>query len=324
MKRSKLRFAVTGASGFLGSNMIQFLKQKKHWVRAVIRKENKITGKLYRLADDVKHADLSDLKSTIEAFRNIDYVFHFAADMGGVGYFSEEQYYPFVTNMQMDLNVVKACDTRKIKRLFYPSSACAYPVDAAKRLRKTPKLKEDMFIPSNPDQMYGWEKLIMILLSEHAPVETRVGVLHTIFGAGQEWEGQRAKFPPAITYKVITASQKKQPIHIWGDGTQLRTFLYITDALEKIYEVMMSHKYYGPVNISNDEQVTVKQCADWLCEFAGVKPKYIFEKNKPTGVLLRGVDNTKFNKYYKYKNRINTKEGFKMIYEYIKNNTKKI
>jgi GDP-D-mannose 3', 5'-epimerase len=315
MKRAKtLRFAVTGASGFLGSHMVEFLKQKKHWVRAITRKKIKETSHLYRLADEVKYLDISVQKQAYKALEHIDYVFHFAADMGGVGYFSKEQYYPFVTNMLMDLHVLQSCQYNHVKRLFYPSSACIYPVDAVKRL-KTAKLKENMLIPANPDQMYGWEKFMITILAPHAPTDVRVGILHTIFGVGQQWQGARAKFPPAIAYKVIEAKKTGTPVHIWGDGKQVRTFLYITDALEKIYEIMMSPKYQGEVNISSDEQVTIKQCVDWLCEFADIRPRYIFEKNKPTGVISRGVDNTKFKRLYSYRNKVTTKEGFRLVFE---------
>jgi GDP-D-mannose 3',5'-epimerase len=315
---SSLRMAVTGASGFLGSHMVAFLKEKHHWVRAIIRTPNRETKKLYNQANEVVSTNLSNEKSTIAALKHVDYVFHFAADMGGVGYFSQAQYVPFVGNMRMDLNILAACEANHVKRLFYPSSACAYPIDAAQRFKRTPKLRETMFLPANPDQMYGWEKLTMLLLSAHAPIETRVGVLHTIFGPGQEGTGKRAKFPAAITHKVIEAAASNSPIHIWGNGKQIRTFLYITDALEKMYEVMMHEKYFGPVNISADEQVTVVQCATWVCELAGIKPKFIFEKNKPTGVLLRGVDNSKFAKHYRYRNKVRTKEGFTLLYNHIK------
>jgi|SRR3989344_992868 len=315
MKRAKtIRFAVTGASGFLGSHMVEFLKQKRHWVRAITRKKQKESRRRYELADEVTYLDISSQKDTNKAFHHIDYVFHFAADMGGVGYFSKEQYYPFITNMLMDIHVLRSCEYNRVKRLFYPSSACVYPIDAVKRLQTT-KLKEDMLIPANPDQMYGWEKFLITILAPYAPTEVRVGILHTIFGVGQQWQGQRAKFPPAIAYKVIESRRAGKPIHIWGDGTQIRTFLYITDALEKIYEVMMAWRYKGEVNISSDEQVTVKQCADWLCEFAGIQPRYIFEKSKPTGVIYRGVDNTKFKKLYSHRDKITTKEGFRLVFE---------
>src|SRR3989344_3343943 len=135
MKRAKtIRFAVTGASGFLGSHMVEFLKQKRHWVRAITRKKQKESRRRYELADEVTYLDISSQKDANKALHHVDYVFHFAADMGGVGYFSKEQYYPFITNMLMDLHILRSSEHNHVKRLFYPSSACVYPGDAVKRL----------------------------------------------------------------------------------------------------------------------------------------------------------------------------------------------
>ena len=305
---------VTGATGLIGSHMTSFLKDKGYYVIAIGRKNNKLTKEWYEKADKVYFKDL--IKISLESFlpNDLDLIYHFAADMGGVGYFSKYQYEPFVNNIQMDIKVFEFCRKNKI-RLFYPSSICAYPI----HLQTNKGLTEDTLIPANPNEMYGWEKLMAMLLSQHAPFETRVGVLHTIFGPGQEYEGERAKFPPQITHKVIISKMAGKPVEIWGDGSQTRTFLYIDDAIEKIYEISMANHYHGPVNVSSDEVITVKECADWLCGFADIKPKYKFNLSKPAGVGHRGVDNSKFYKYYKYRNRYTTREGFKKLYEFYKN-----
>jgi len=142
-----------------------------------------------------------------------------------------------------------------------------------------------------------------------------------IFGERQEWQGERAKFPPTITHKVIRSRETGEPIRIWGDGSQVRTFLYIDDAVGKVFEIMNTEDYWGEVNVASDEQVTVKQCADWLCEIAGVEPHYIFEADKPVGVNARGIDNSKFYSHYKYRNKFTTKQGFEKLYQWM---TKKL
>lgn len=223
-----------------------------------------------------------------------------------------------MSNMRIDLNVIEGSVEAGIKRLYYASSACAYPIDVQKEEKKTPRLNEEMLIPANSDQMYGWEKLMMILLSNHTPIDMRVGIMNTIFGEGQEGVGPRSKFPPAIVHKVIAAKKEGKPIEIWGNGRQTRTFLYIEDALEKIYEVMQKKEYFGPVNIASDEIVTVQQCADWLCEFAEIKPTYTYLLDKPSGVLARGIDNSKFYKNYAYRNKFTTKDGFNNLYTFMK------
>lgn len=311
------KFVVTGATGFIGCQMVSFLKEKGHTVRSVIRKNYELTRPQYEKADEVLELDLTNPEDARKAVKGVDGIFHFAANMGGVGFFNAHNYKPFVDNMTMDINILNACESEKVKRLFYPASACAYPIHIQATEQVTPQLREDMLIPANADQMYGWEKFIMILLAKEAPFDVRVGILNTIFGEYQEWQGERAKFPPAIVYKVATSKKTGKPIEIWGNGKQTRTFLYITDALEKIYEVMMSKEYYGEVNIASDKIVTVQECADWCAEIAGIKPKYKYDLTKPSGVLARGIDNAKFYKHYKYRDQYTTKEGFRKLYKWM-------
>lgn len=296
-----MKIVVTGAGGFIGSHMADFLESKGHEVKRL----------------DNRYVDLRYYMNVIVSFRGMDQVYHFAANMGGVGFFTKNNYQPFVDNMTMDLNVLKACEEAGVKRLFYPSSACAYPVDIQSTESEVPRLSEDMLIPANADQMYGWEKLIMTLLSKEAPFDVRVGILNTVFGEGQEWAGDRAKFPPSIVHKVLESKKTGNSIEIWGNGKQTRTFLYIQDALEKIYEVMNHDQYYGEVNIANDEVVSVQQVADWLCEYAGIKPNYEYDLSKPSGVLARGINNSKFNSHYKYRNKFTTRQGFERLYNWM-------
>jgi len=296
-----MKIIVTGEQGFIGSHMAAFLVQKGHDVRFITPQ-----GK-----------DLRNFEGLTDQLRGIDMVFHFAANMGGVGFFSEHNYQPFIDNAQIDMNIFTACQEAGVGRLFYAASACIYPIDIQANENAIPSLKETQIIPAHADQMYGWEKLMMMLLAKHAPMDVRVGILNTVFGEGQTWIGDRVKFPPAITYKVLQAKKSGASIPIWGNGNQTRTFLYIQDAVEKIYEIMMTPEYFGEVNVASDEIVTIKQCADWLCEIAGITPDYQFDTTKPSGVLARGIDNTKFNEHYKYRSQFTTRQGFENLYHWM-------
>lgn len=289
-----MKILVTGAPGFLGKHMWAFLVAKGH-----------------RVLIDYSKKDLRIYKNAFELVNDdIDYVFHFATHMGGVGYMKDHTFETFVDSMRIDANIFQACKEAGIKRLFYPASSCMYPDELL-------KLKEKDLLPANPSILYGYVKLAMTQLAKVAPFETRVGILDTVFGEGQNYIGDKAKFPTAIAYKVFQSKKTGKPIEIWGDGKQTRTFLYVEDAIEKIYEVMMSDVYFGEVNIASEEVVTVQQCADWLCKIAGIEPKYKYDLSKPSGVSVRRVDNTKFNNHYKYKQRFTTKEGFEKLYQWV-------
>lgn len=314
----KPRVAVLGAGGFIGSHMVKFLKDKGYWVRAVDIKWPDFRKELWSGADDELWHDLRDQEQTETALYGADWVFHFAADHGGAGYFHSDADYPAaLNNMQIDLNVLKALQPNQ--RLFYSSSACAYPIE----LQDKPghKLKETEIDHGPAERLYGSEKRQMLLFCNELP-NARVGIFTTIYGPGAEYEGIRAKFPTAICKRIADAekiSPLNSKVDVWGDGKQERTFQFIDDALEKIYRVMTSEKYEGPVNIGSDEVVTVQQCVDYVAEAAGISPVYEYRKDKPTGVNARLPDNTKFNRLYGEVPQTPAKDGFIKTYEYIKN-----
>lgn len=313
-----MKILITGASGFIGSNMIKFLKHKGHYVRAVGRKFNNGRSEMYKYADEIVALDLRDLKSCILACEGMDYCIALSADMGGVGFFNKHDYTPYMNNMTMDMNILQACELMKVKRLYYASSACIYPINIQMREGDAPKLEENLLnYSADSDQMYGWEKLMMTKLCERSPLDARVGIQHTIFGPFQEIEGERMKYPTAAATKALKAKKDGKPIEIWGNGKQIRTFMYIDDCLEKIYEVLMAKEYHGPVNIGSEEDVTVDDVARMCCEILGIIPKFVHTEDKPSGVLARSCSNKKYNMYYKYRDKYSTKEGFEKLLSWL-------
>lgn len=276
--------AVTGSKGFIGSHMVTHLTNLGHTVICV--------------DGDIKTCELPV----------VDGFMHFAANMGGVGFFSTHQFDPIVDNLLMDARVVDHCRKHNIK-LLYPSSACAYPVYA---MNDGKQLSEEMLnIPADPDQMYGLEKYLFTKLSDHADF-MRVVVLHTIYGEGQEFEGHKAKFPPQICHKFV----KDEEVEVWGHGYQTRTFLHIDDAVEMMSEVFFSPEYHGAVNISHPHEIAVKEVVKYLSDHTG--KKVYFNADKPTGPLRRAVNMRKFYKHYSSRPSISVKEGIIRLYEHIK------
>lgn len=315
MKKAK-KILVTGAGGFIGCNLVAFLKKKGYWVRAAGTHFPEDRKQMWSKADEILHVDLKKIDNTSKAVHNCDWVFHLAADMGGVGYFTSHDYYPFINNMRMDLNMLEACENLKIKRLFYPSTVCIYPTHLQMIEGNAPKLSEDMIYPANSDLNYGWGKLMMLRLCEKAPFEARVGILNTVFGDYQETGGEKRKAPSALAMKAID-SLNTGTFEIWGNGKQIRSFCYITDAIEKIYRVMSHEKYEGPVNITSDEDLTIQQVAEMCCDIVGSKPKFIYNESQPSGVLSRSIDSSKFERIYKYKNKYSTRQGFEKLINFL-------
>lgn len=283
-----MEIIVSGKNGFIGSHICKKLKELGH----------KVIG-----LDLPKH-DLRSCELPVA-----DGFIHLSANMGGVGFFTSEQFNPILDNLTMDSRVIKHCQKHKI-RMFYPSSACAYPLTAMNMgLELDERLLDS---PYEPDQMYGFEKLFITKLSEFADFDFRVGILHTIYGEGQEYEGKRAKFVPQICYKF----KSQDEIEVWGDGEQTRTFLHIDDAVEMILEVFLSEEYHGAVNISGKKEVKVNDVVKILMGITG-KTNINYDKSKPTGPSRRWVDMSKFNKHYNTREKVSLYEGIQRVYESI-------
>lgn len=314
---------VTGAGGFIGSNLVEFLKGKGHFVRAVDIEWPGYRKELFGQADQIWTRDLRSYEVSEDALEDVDWVVHLAADHGGAGYFySDYDWRAAQNNSLIDASVRDAF--AEDQRLFFASSACTYPIE--KQGKGSEPLKESDWGGGEAEQLYGETKRHSTLMFEgmrdHG-YDTRSGVFHTIYGPYQEYEGIRAKFPTAIARKVYEEAHTRDGgrpgslIEIWGDGTQRRTFLYIEDALEKIYRVM-TKPYEGIVNIGSDESVSIKECADILCEHAGIEPEYQFNEDQPTGVDDRASDNTEFNRLYGKIDQTSAKDGFIKTYKWVK------
>lgn len=304
-----MKAVVLGGGGFIGSHVAASLAEQGHSVKVVDIHFPALRQEWWQKATVNKH-DLRLKDRAVKAVDGADFVFHFAADMGGVGYFHSAADAPAATtNMRIDLNVLEACKQAGTP-FFYASSACAYPVTGQTHDGEH-ELAEGLLGQGPADQLYGEEKRFMTLLCEQEPL-ARVGVFHTVYGPGQEWEGPRTKFPPAICRKVKDGGE----IEIWGDGSQVRTFLFIDDAVKRIFDVAFG-AYGGAVNIGSDEQVTVRGCAEGLCDHAGVDPVFRFDSSKPTGVAARASDNTIFYERYGQCETVSAADGLGRLFDWL-------
>ena len=146
-----MRCLVTGGKGFIGSHLINYLKNKGHWIRSVDIVE---TCSLPTREDEYRQMDLRDLINCLWATEDIDVVFNLAARVGGVGFTSTHDAEIMRDNILINVNMLDASVQNHVKRFFFSSSACAYPVglqtEADAKL-----LKESDAIPANPDMGYG-------------------------------------------------------------------------------------------------------------------------------------------------------------------------
>ncbi len=283
---------VLGGGGFIGSHMVNRLKEEGFWVRAVDLKFPEFSP---TQADDFIQGDLRDPVICRDAIdQKFDEIYQFAADMGGAGFvFTGENDADIMHNSALiNLNVLEACLRRNSKRIFYSSSACMYP-EHNQMDPNNPNCEESSAYPANPDSEYGWEKLfserLFMAFTRNYGFEARIARYHNIFGPEGTWQGGREKSPAAICRKIAMA-QDGDEIEIWGDGKQTRSFLIVDECIEGTIRLMRSN-FIGPVNIGSDEMVTIDQLADLVIQISGKKIQKKHIKG-PEGVRGRNSENT--------------------------------
>mgnify|MGYP001312493731 FL=1 len=152
------KIVVLGGGGFIGGHLIYKLKELGYWVKGVDIKHNEFRP---TNADEFIIADLRDpIKVDAVIDETIDEVYQLAADMGGSTYINTGEHDSDVMHNSclINLNVLKTCSQKNVKKIFYSSSACVYP-EYNQLDPDNPKCSEDTTYPAEPDSEYGWEKL---------------------------------------------------------------------------------------------------------------------------------------------------------------------
>ena len=283
---------VCGAGGFIGTHLVNDLKDKGHTVIGVDIKEP-----LYEdsRCDDFYKQDLrqAEMVDFIFSQHKFDEVYQLAADMGGAGYiFIGDNDADIMHNSaSINLNVLESCRKNKVTKVFYSSSACMYP-EHNQLDPDNPDLAEDTAYPANPDSDYGWEKLfserLYLAYGRCYNMNVKIARFHNIFGPQGSWNNGKEKAPVALCRKVAMA-EHDGVIEVWGPGNQTRSFLFIDECVEGIQRIMESD-LTEPVNLGSTRKISINELVLLIAERTN-KRVTIKNIDGPRGVMGRTSDN---------------------------------
>ncbi|MBA2640731.1 MAG: NAD-dependent epimerase/dehydratase family protein [Nocardioidaceae bacterium] len=310
---------VTGGGGFIGGHLVARLRAIGfERVRAVDRKP---LHEWYQTFDDVDSqvADLSSIDACQDAADGMTYVFHLAADMGGMG-FIEHNKALCMLSVLPSTNMLVAAQEAGAERYFYSSSACVY-AEGKQTSAEVTALRENDAYPAMPEDGYGWEKLFSERMARHFledfGLPTRVARYHNVYGPMGTYDGGREKAPAAICRKVIAAKlDGTREIEIWGDGNQTRSFMYIDDCLDGTLRLTAS-EYPHPLNLGSSELVTINQLVSICEDIAGVTLRRHYVVDAPVGVRGRNSENSRIRAELGWEPSISLVDGLERTYAWI-------
>lgn len=285
-----MRFAVTGGAGFVGSHLVKLLVKEGHNVIVI---DNLHSGKRENLSSVMNNIefveeDIRDSKSIEKYLEDVDGIFHQAALTVVQDSFSNPEEYNDV-NVNGTENIFKIAQKNQIKVVF-ASSSSVYGHQKDVPISENAK--------KNPINPYGKTKLDdEILMEKYSELGVEIIGLRyfNIFG-----EGQTIDYAGVIT-KFIDRIQANKPPIIFGDGKQIRDFIYVGDIAEFNLLAMNSNKSNLLINVGTGISISILELANMIIKIAGLEFKPIMEKSLEGDVTKSQANTSMLNNLFKWK-----------------------
>lgn len=306
---------VAGGTGFIGSNIIKKLIPLGAQIRGTVyTQDNKKPQIIDPLVEYIR-CDLTDKQDCQRIVRDIDYLFMAAANTFGAHGIEEKPLALVTPNIIMNTLLLEAAYEAKVKKVLYISSNVVYPVTdyPVKEEDAKGELFEKYFCP-------GWMKRFSEILCEmysskiKNPMKIIVVRPANAYGPYSDFEWETSHVIPALIRKVV---ERRKPIDVWGDGNDIKDFIYVEDLVEGMLLAMEKMETYDPINLATGKPCTVKEILNIIIDADGYQGAEIaFDASKPTMIPKRLIDPTKAKEVLGFEAKTPYSEGIKKTIEW--------
>jgi GDP-L-fucose synthase len=314
------RVLVTGGSGFVGSHLVERLVEAGADVRATGRRDRGSWHPVpaIRSSVDYRQGDLADPQFSAHSSEGRDIVLHLAAVVGGIGFNAPHPALLFSENVIPGVQLLRAAQAAGAERILLTSSACVYPRDA-----RIPTPEEDGF-RDDPEQGnigYGWGKRSLEVFGRMIALEhgTSVAIAraYNAFGPRDDFSPATSHVIPALLRKALTPGDE---LHVWGDGTPTRSFVFVDDIVRGLLVSAERGPVADPVNLGTREEVSVADLTRMVMDACGVQKRIVFDPTKPGGQPRRTCDVAKAERLIGWKAEVPLREGLARTVAWLREN----
>jgi dTDP-glucose 4,6-dehydratase len=305
------RVLITGGAGFLGSHLCdRFLNEGYK----VICMDNLITGSAENISHLMENEDFKFIKHDVTNFIHVkgelELILHFASPASPVDYLEM----PIQTLKVGSLGTHKALGLAKEKdaRFLLASTSEVYG-DPLKHPQK-----EDYWGNVNPighrgvyDEAKRFAEAMTMAYHRYHGIETRIVRIFNTYGSRMRLHDGRAL--PTFMRQAL----KGNPLTVYGDGSQTRSFMYVDDLVEGVWRLSQSD-YVEPVNIGNPEEITILEFAKEIIELTGSDSEIIFEELPKDDPQIRQPDISKAKQVLNWEPTYDRREGLSVALEYFR------
>jgi len=299
------RVVVTGGAGFLGSYVVERLRQRGVENIIIPRRKD---------YDLVKIEDVRRLYDDAQP----DLVIHLAAVVGGIGANRVNPGKYFYENLMMGVQLMDEARLRNLKKFVATGTICAYP-----KFTPVPFKEDDLWngYPEETNAPYGLAKKMMLVQSQAYRQQYDFNSIFllpvNLYGPRDNFDPESSHVIPALIRKCVEAI-KANADHItcWGTGVATREFLHAEDCAEGL--VLAAEKYdkSEPVNLGAGFEISIKDLTEKIVALTGFKGRIEWDASKPDGQPRRCLETTRAEREFGFRARIGFDEGLRQTIDW--------
>jgi len=302
----KRRVLVTGGSGFLGSLVVEKLREQ---------------GCKDVFAPRSEDYDLVEMEAVRRLYYDAkpDIVIHLAARVGGIGANRANPGKFFYDNLMMGVQMMEVARQAGIEKFVALGTVCAYP-----KFTPVPFKEENIWngYPEETNAPYGLAKKMLLVQAQAYREQYGFNAIYllpvNLYGPGDNFDLESSHVIPALIRKCIdalslpqTSDLKPPAITIWGTGKATREFLYVEDAAEGILLATEKYNKPDPVNLGAGFEISIKDLVELIAKLTGFKGEIIWDTSKPDGQPRRMLDTSKAEREFGFKANTSFSEGLR-------------